>query len=594
MAHDYTKLADYISENPCKELPLSGYPVFDSCTDEFRNKLEMVTNSEYIYKREHFTQIDNKLFHSYVAFTFGGIDFETYCKMWSIFGEENGIKFSREYVLKMDSSLIYSLNEQELFRVNYDKARKDFFLFVYQRFRDYMVSKNSNNSTSATFSNVIADLYDERAIGLIRRAPITYDEFADHGWKTSDYITYIHLCKILYAASVEESKIYFDIENVIGEKKHPNVIAAIINIKRFLYTKGIYDALNRKYCSEFVEKAFAYGLQHEIYYSKFLPLAVRGNNYRDVSSYIRDFDSFRMKIERALCWSNAGENYCLMHYVDGYFESARDNVGFDAFLDFDLSKYDFNSVELLIKRLTEAKRIHEICRDELNSKLSNDLIVLPYTELMQTIDNFEFEEEICYYIDDFLEKLTKKKQSITPNWTTADTLYIYKGKTSCHTRKHEFISATAVLFGKNYSEVKLNVEYCRHCKKFFMSYTVYESYREKYGMLLGKLRMDSASVTDFADIVLSECSPLKLCGYSVSQQVGYSTQERQYIISKVIELGVLQKSEVIRYLEYFINMNGRKTGNEVALSKWKQDLEFALKYKLSEQREYEIRHIKKY
>ena len=65
-------------------------------------------------------------------------------------------------------------------------------------------------------------------------------------------------------------------------------------------------------------------------------------------------------------------------------------------------------------------------------------------------------------------------------------------------------------------------------------------------------------------------------------------------LSKVIEKGILLKSEVVRYLEHFINMNGRRTGNEIALSKWKQDLEFVLQYKMAEQDEYEIRHIKKY
>ena len=127
-----------------------------------------------------------------------------------------------------------------------------------------------------------------------------------------------------------------------------------------------------------------------------------------------------------------------------------------------------------------------------------------------------------------------------------------------------------------------------------MSYTVYETYREKYGMLLGKLRMDSSSTSGIVDVVLSEYSPLKLNGYSVSQQDGYSRYDRQYILSTVIEKGALLKSEVVRYLEYFINMNGRRTGNEIALSKWKQDLEFVLQYKMSEQDEYEIKHIKKY
>lgn len=100
MAHDYTKVLEYISENFKKELSPSGAPNFSNCTDECKKKIEMVADLEYRYQREHFNPTDRKLFHSYVAFTFGGIDFDTYCKMWSIFCEENGIGFSREYVLK--------------------------------------------------------------------------------------------------------------------------------------------------------------------------------------------------------------------------------------------------------------------------------------------------------------------------------------------------------------------------------------------------------------------------------------------------------------------------------------------------------------
>ena len=50
--------------------------------------------------------------------------------------------------------------------------------------------------------------------------------------------------------------------------------------------------------------------------------------------------------------------------------------------------------------------------------------------------------------------------------------------------------ATAIFTGRNDSDIKLNVEHCKDCGKFYMSYSVYESYREKYGMLLGKIKMD--------------------------------------------------------------------------------------------------------
>ncbi len=236
------------------------------------------------------------------------------------------------------------------------------------------------------------------------------------------------------------------------------------------------------------------------------------------------------------------------------------------------------------------KRMNERMKDILYNNLWQHSMVNPrplieatfYQKLYEMIKQVLDEKNIVCF----------EKTDRNCEWDEDSVLYIYKSRTSCHARKHEMVSATAVLTGRNNSEIKLNVEYCPHCKKFFMSYTVYESYREKHGMLLGKLRMDSASTSGIADVVLSEYSPLKLNGYSVNQNEGYSRSDRQYILSKAIESGALLKNEVIRYLEHFINMNGRIIGNEIALSKWKQDLEFVLQYEMSKQDEYEISQIK--
>ena len=236
-----------------------------------------------------------------------------------------------------------------------------------------------------------------------------------------------------------------------------------------------------------------------------------------------------------------------------------------------------------------AKRIDIKMKDVIYECFFEQRFVSP-----KTIICMRFYQELYKILKEILDEKQIRKSLDKNEWDENSILYIYKNKTSCHTRKHEMVSATAILTGRNNSEIKLNVEYCLLCKKFYMSYTVYEAYREKYGMLLGKLRMDSASTAEVSDVILSEYSPLKLNGYSVNQQDGYSRKDRQYILSKVIEKGALLKSEVLRYLEYFINMNGRRSGNEIALSKWKEDLEFVLQYKMTEQDEYEIKHIKKY
>jgi TPR repeat protein len=191
-----------------------------------------------------------------------------------------------------------------------------------------------------------------------------------------------------------------------------------------------------------------------------------------------------------------------------------------------------------------------------------------------------------------VEKEVREKHTLKILWSDSNILYIYKNTTACHTRKHNITSATAIITGKNYAEIKLNVEYCEQCNRFYMSYTTYEHYRDIYGILLGNLRMYSSM--DSGGAFLASESPLKLCCYSVSQTDGLSDRERQYIISQVIDKNILQKREVIRYLEYFINMNGKKRGNEIALSKWKADLAFTLAYKSESQTHHYISTIKKY
>lgn len=189
-------------------------------------------------------------------------------------------------------------------------------------------------------------------------------------------------------------------------------------------------------------------------------------------------------------------------------------------------------------------------------------------------------------------KEIRNNHSQINQWDDNNILYIYKNATACHARKHNITSATAIITGKNYAEIKLNVEYCEQCNRFYMSYTTYEHYRDVYGILLGNLRM--YSTMDSGGAFLASESPLKLCCYSVSQTDGLSDRERQYIISQVIDKNILQKREVIRYLEYFINMNGKKRGNEIALSKWKADLAFTLSYKSEFQTHHYISTIKKY
>ena len=175
-----------------------------------------------------------------------------------------------------------------------------------------------------------------------------------------------------------------------------------------------------------------------------------------------------------------------------------------------------------------------------------------------------------------------------------DTLYIHKGQIVCQKHHHRIEQATAVLTDKNGKDIELNVNHCLDCNKFFLDYNIYLRYRERYGTILGNIRMIKNG--DFTDdgYDLADESPLRLCGYSVSQKAALSQAERQTIIESCIKNGAMTKEGVIRLLNWFIEVNGAKKGNELAFQKWCRDLDFVLAYNTPRQNKYRITKVERY
>ena len=119
-------------------------------------------------------------------------------------------------------------------------------------------------------------------------------------------------------------------------------------------------------------------------------------------------------------------------------------------------------------------------------------------------------------------------------------------------------------------------------------------YIQTQDVLIGDIRFVKDGKVYIGENFLADESPLMLCGYSVSQKEGLSESERHYIISQIIDQGILTKLEVIRYLGYFIRRNGQKDCNYLALSKWERDLDFTLHYDDSKQKQFLIKSIQKY
>lgn len=174
-------------------------------------------------------------------------------------------------------------------------------------------------------------------------------------------------------------------------------------------------------------------------------------------------------------------------------------------------------------------------------------------------------------------------------------LYICNGKSTCQKYQHEIIPATGLITkiridGKT-EQVRINIHYCQRCNKYFIGLESYKSYQEKHGMLLGNYIFENFSSTGrFGFEGLAKDSPLSLCGYSVEQRKGLSKYRRREILEYIMNHDILDKPQVINYLEFFIYSHKNMPA---AIEKWKDDLDWVNKYKINQQIHVAITKIKK-
>ncbi len=254
-----------------------------------------------------------------------------------------------------------------------------------------------------------------------------------------------------------------------------------------------------------------------------------------------------------------------------------------------------------------------IC-DRCKSKLKicpickNKAFVRSVEELNQYRSRYEDEVLFCsncyykFYINQKDETSTKSSSPERISSTTdfnveKHTLYIHYGNNiKCKKDNHNVICVNAKVPTMDQSKTTVNVNFCTECHKFFIENTQYESYIKRYRVLYVRFNYVNKD-GDFpkSDVHSSaEKSPLMLCGYSVSQEKGYSNIERQKILKDIIEHKILPKSRVIDYLYYFIEFNGMKDNMDLAVSKWEEDVEYVESYDKENQLNVNIDKISRY
>ncbi len=144
-------------------------------------------------------------------------------------------------------------------------------------------------------------------------------------------------------------------------------------------------------------------------------------------------------------------------------------------------------------------------------------------------------------------------------------------------------------------ELTVPAGYCKQCRRYFIYLSDYERILELGVPLCNIINVeDTGKKTTIGRYHLKEESILMQHGYNVNAQENLSKVTRQRLLGLLIDYDICPKTQIISYLELFINQrrNMHNMGN--AISKWQEDRRFVMDYKKGEAREVWIRALKKY
>lgn len=458
---------------------------------------------------------------------------------------------------------------------------------------------------------IFRDKYDDAFdLETIRKEPLSKEELISSGLTEQDVQEYFRLVENFY----EECRT-FSPYNCLKNPPKGRENKKLIKFQELLdfcfgkelISKAVYDYQKREF--EVWGIAAVQKSMFDVDYWQFPEIPNVGR--------LESLDEFRLKMEEYLSERYPDWYLFLRYDVQEIYGKYQDEIVGEIQSDFYLAEYNIHLKRLM--RLTNTKLrnlLSKIQADirEIDQKIAGIYIQSKSTTGMfaerQAIRQSMLEEVIALYKERVLLEecegiveerrgdyvvTVERKQAEEPEefCCSNEILWIYGKSIRCHRNKHNIIPATAIIYNRRDKEIKINVEYCKDCDKYLLEYSLFENYKKKYGVLIANLRWVKNDEFN-GDIDLANESPLKLAGYTVGQNEAFSAEERRVILARILSRGIMQKQDIIRYLTYFINMNGAKVGNENALAKWKADRDFVQNYNINNQHHQIIKEIRPY
>lgn len=166
----------------------------------------------------------------------------------------------------------------------------------------------------------------------------------------------------------------------------------------------------------------------------------------------------------------------------------------------------------------------------------------------------------------------------------SDVLYVLFANDECYEYKHKIIPVNIRIRLKGDKILFVEGQYCLNCNQIQVRRNKWAANRDYHDDVIGKVILkglddifssNSESDLDEYDYPKrSQESKLKKYGYSVSWDNPLTNKERQELLENLIITGRVSKGYVITYLKNMIHINGKKKDNELAVMKWRDDLNF--------------------
>lgn len=240
--------------------------------------------------------------------------------------------------------------------------------------------------------------------------------------------------------------------------------------------------------------------------------------------------------------------------------------------------HDFGNIAFRdVKRIRHMRVGHLLSENQIQEimQLVNVGEVLDYSNLespsnlIAPISNTETKEE---HVPE-----TKGKKVVVPKYN----IIIVSQKFICIREGHKLedvIIQVRLLHHGNISIVPVAGGYCSSCRRYYIYSEIFDNFlrglRPGTVILQNRFKAPNGMYGEVYDVTagLRSQSLLNRCGYSVSYNNGLSDGSRIELLRQIINSKLMTKQEVMSYLNYFINFNGKKSGNEYAKMMWEKDL----------------------